>query len=268
MNKLSLLLGIIILSLAFVSAVPPFQTSTTTDGCFVEYPKIDTFKIGTQTAFNFHISNVTSGKAFTNTTHSCEFHLYNKLGEHIARMQAAYDGLDFEVTAPASNFSQYGEMSYIFYCNNSYSGCLASAPMEITPNGFTITTAQSNIQIIFFVASVFVFLLCLLGAIKIPWSNPRGEDDKIIGINELKYVKLFLIVMSYIVFLLIMAMLRGILFNYIYDIYVYKFFNWAYWILMSGMYPIIVVSLILALIHLLTDKKIRNDIERGLSFEG
>lgn len=165
------------------------------------------------------------------------------------------------------------------FCNTSYpgqykyawvescvdcSGGLCGNDFWVNQNGAVINEANSLIYIIFFIGAIALFGLCLWGAIKLPWKNQRDEDERIIQINDLKYLKLFLIVITYIALLFLVGLSRSVFNNYLYATGVDSFFNWAYWILLSGLWPGVVLAIATAIIAFLQDKKWETAWERGV----
>jgi hypothetical protein len=137
----------------------------------------------------------------------------------------------------------------------------------ITPLGTDLSTGESIIYLIFSIASSGVFLLCLYYAVKIPWKHQRDEQGFIIGINDLRYLKLFLICISYIILMFIAGMLRGITAYYIPEIGVYGFFEVMYMIMLALIYPIIVCALLFMGIIYITNKKMEKKLIRGIDIE-
>ena len=62
----------------------------------------------------------------------------------------------------------------------------------------------------------------------------------------------------------IFAILRQVTANFLYFDSASRLFNWGYWIMLSFIWPIIVVSLIFALILFIQDKKLNKAIRRGI----
>lgn len=137
---------------------------------------------------------------------------------------------------------------------------------DITPTGYELSTSGGILYVVFIIASLIIFLLSLYGAIKLPFGNTRNEEGRIIGMNELKYLKIFLFAVSYISLMFIIGLLRGVTYNYINDLGVYRFFNWIFWIMFTLMFPIMVVSIFVALINFVQDKKINKALQRGIRF--
>ena len=166
------------------------------------------------------------------------------------------------VTLPFSNITGNYEGFYICcesgYCDSS------SITFEITPTGRTLSTAQGIVYVVFLISIIFVFFLCGYGAISIPWSHPRDSEGKIIGVNELKYVKLTLYVFSYILLMFMVGIIKSIMENFLSFDNASRVFNWMFWVMFSLLWPIIVVSLILTLIYFLDNKKMQKAILRGV----
>ena len=138
---------------------------------------------------------------------------------------------------------------------------------KITPNGSELSVSQGILYLVFLIAAIGLFILCLTYAIKIPWRHQRDEEGYVIGINDMRYLKLFLIVACYIILMFSAGLLRGITANYLPEIGVSGFFEWVFWIMLSLMYPLIVCSLIFSLIIFLSNKKFQKAIEKGLPIE-
>jgi len=148
-----------------------------------------------------------------------------------------------------------------------YDGSLNSSNIEyltVNPTGTELTSGKGILYSFFMILALGVFLLCLYWAIKIPFANQRDEDGKILGVNQLKYVKVFLISLCYVEFLFIMGLARGITANFVYEVGLDKFFYWAYTLLLRLMWPIIVLTLISWVVLYVQDEKLQKRLERGI----
>lgn len=162
--------------------------------------------------------------------------------------------------------SNLGIYKYCYDCGNPDENTVGCIDFEITPTGFELSTSKGILYLVFIIAAMIIFLLSLYGAIKLPFSNARNEEGRIIGMNELKYLKIFLFVVSYISLMFIIGLLRGVTYNYLNDLGVYRFFNWLFWIMFTLMFPIMVVSMFVALTNFIQDKKINEALQRGIRF--
>lgn len=138
---------------------------------------------------------------------------------------------------------------------------------EITATGTSLSTGQSIIYFIFLVASILIFFISLYYAIKIQWQHQKDEEGYVIGINDLRWVKIFCIVICYLVLMSIMGLMRGITANFVPEIGVSGLFEWLYWIMLAGVFPIIVCGFTFALINFLNNKKIQRALRRGIQIQ-
>ena len=170
---------------------------------------------------------------------------------------------DFNYTISAGNFSQLGSncMGITCYDGISYEG--GSVCREITSTGTNLSTSQSIIYFVFLLASIGLFFLCLYYSIKIPWQHQRNEEGEVIGINDLRYVKMFLVVITYIILMFISGLLRSITANFIPELGVSGFFEWIFWIMLSCLWPLVIISFVVGIILFLNSKKLQKAIQRG-----
>lgn len=174
---------------------------------------------------------------------------------------------EFNYTLQANYTSMIGNYKISGICGDGGQIITWNYDWKITPNGSELSVPQGILYLVFLIAAIGIFLLCLYYAVKIPWKHRRDEEGYIIGVNDLRYFKLFLIVICYIVLMFSAGLLRGITANYIPEIGVSGFFEWIFWIMLSLMYPIIICAFIIALIIFLTNRKLYEGIKRGLPLE-
>jgi len=236
-NKFSILLIILVL----IIAIMPFSLAQVESfGNFKINQKVDL--IQTYNATYCNITSITS----PNATIYAENVIMTKSGVKF--------NYTFTSTSELGDYTVCGECDTTPWC----------AKLNI---GTSISTAQAILYFVFLLAAFGLFFLCLYYAVKIPWKHQRNEDGEVIGINDLRYVKLFLIVMSYFILMFVSGLLRSITANFIPELGVSGFFEWIFWIMLSLMYPIIVCSLILGLIIFINNKKLQKAIQRGLPIQ-
>ena len=135
---------------------------------------------------------------------------------------------------------------------------------DVTATGDILSTAEGIIYIIFLVAIISIFSLCLWGAIRIPFKNQVSPSGEIITINDMKYFKVFLIVMSYILLMFIFGVTRSIMANYLFINGASAVFNYLFWIMFSFMFPLLIASLVFTVVIFLNSKKLKEALERGI----
>lgn len=138
------------------------------------------------------------------------------------------------------------------------------AYFDITASGSKLGTAEGIIYIVFVSALILTFLLFLYGSFVIPYRHMRGDDGKIVSVNDVKYFKVVCIVFSYLTLMSIFAVMRQISANYLFLNGVSNIFQWMFWFMLSFTFPTIIVSVIFALVAFFEDKKIKNALERGV----
>jgi len=171
------------------------------------------------------------------------------------------------------NYSFCGTQSlgdYIYLTTGDVEGNLTSGNVnfKVTVTGSELSISQGILYSFFIIVLIFVFILTLYSSIVLPFKNIRDDENKyIISMNDLKYVKIIMIALSYLIFMSILGLSRGISAYFLTDIGIYKVFQWTYWIMFSFVWPIIVCSFIFMIILYLNDKKVRHALERGLPIE-
>lgn len=68
----------------------------------------------------------------------------------------------------------------------------------VSGSGTTITSAQSTIYVLMLIFSFIIFIGSFYGAKKVPWKNTKSSDGKVISINDAKYFKLFMVLLTYL----------------------------------------------------------------------
>jgi hypothetical protein len=141
------------------------------------------------------------------------------------------------------------------YCN------INNCDFIITPSGTELTTPQSILYSIGLFLAVIIFFLTLYASVVTPFKNGRDEYGKIISINNLKWVKVGFIALTYFMLLFVVGLADGIFRNFLSVVGINMFFNWIYMILLSLMYPLFVVGIVLIFVIYIYDyvakKKLR-----------
>lgn len=136
---------------------------------------------------------------------------------------------------------------------------------EVTNTGEKpLSTAQAIIYIIFLVGILSAMVFTIAGTINISWRHGRNEEGKIIGVNDLRWFKVFLGVISYLLLMWTFGILRSLSFNYLSLAGAERIFNYLYWIMFYFLWPLIVISFVVIVVLLLEGKKIKNLHKRNI----
>ncbi len=162
-----------------------------------------------------------------------------------------------------SNTSQLG--SYKYNVCGDKGGTLTCETIDfiITPNGKIFTTQKSISYIGFLIVLLFVFILTMIGGIKVEWKHKRNDKEEIISINDFRYIKVFLYSMAYIELMFLFG-LSYKLFNEAGFSGFTNFFNLFYQIFLRLMYPIIVLTVVLFVIIFFSNLKLKKKKELGI----
>lgn len=100
-------------------------------------------------------------------------------------------------------------------CSNGVFNGTERFVFEVTPTGTSLTTGESILYILLTVAVFIFFSLSFWFAIVTPYSNDVNDKGMVIKVTKLKYVKLFFIMLSYILFITFLNALIGISDNFV-----------------------------------------------------
>jgi len=87
---------------------------------------------------------------------------------------------------------------------------------EITQTGSILSTSQGIVYLVFFIILIFAFVGCLYGALRIPWKHPRDITNRIIDINDSRYLKIVFYFFSYIILMFIFGLARAMTYDFLF----------------------------------------------------
>jgi hypothetical protein len=263
------LVGILILfSLNFVSAsVNNWRCED--NGISIGYKDQPVIKQGEDYFFSVHTYNSSTGTPLNIGNSYCALHLYNSSGSHIVINNNISFGLtsyDFFLNIEGENFSENGNYPFVVACigNNNIESGVCSSSLEVTLNGEDFTTAKSISYLGFILICVLLLLTTIYGGVKVKWKHPKNKENEIIGINNFRYIKVFLFAMAYFEAMFLFGLsykffneggLEGFT----------EFFNFIYQMFLNLMYPIIVVMIVMIFAIWINNKNLSKNIKLGLS---
>lgn len=198
-------------------------------------------------------------------TCSCNYSIFSSNGSAMIENYPATSSNGFCILNYSLSNSGIYPSEISFTDGTSYGK--SSFEISINPNGTAITQSKAILYIVFMILAIVVLIASIYFSIRIPWRNSRDEEGTVISVNYLKYLKLFLIVMSYIFLMFLFGLSQSIFNNYLFETGVGGFFEVMYWIMLSFLWPGIVLSFIFMVIVFLEDRKIKEAIERGFPLE-
>lgn len=132
----------------------------------------------------------------------------------------------------------------------------------VTQNGDDLTTGTSLLYIFILVLSSGMFIFCLYGAIKIPYANERTYDGTLIKVNFKRHIKIFLIVMCYLIVMWINYIAWNITLAYSPLLGASLFFRFVFRAMVSFAKPISIVYIIFFIISFISDLKLADKVTK------
>lgn len=160
-----------------------------------------------------------------------------------------------------ANTSTLGDYLVYGVCDESGTKTNWVYDFIITPNGDTLSTGSS---IIFSILTIFVFLFFLIGlffSIAIPYGNKVANDGAVIKVSKLKYVKIAVIMITYLMFIWVLNLLIALSNNYSFLTQYYAFISSLFNILNRVVLPFALGLLILCFFEIIRDANIQKQIE-------
>ncbi len=127
-----------------------------------------------------------------------------------------------------------------------------------------ITIPESLIYIILSFAAFFIFLLCLWGAVVVPFKNEKNEFARIIKIQRLKYLKVALIFLSYLFFVWFVNLMLTMSNNLIALTQYNGFFTMVFNFLIAFAWPMFVIMFLFMFLLGIRDLKLKDLLNRGI----
>ena len=171
--------------------------------------------------------------------------------------------LDFNHTLNNSQINTVGEHIASGYCTSGTQFMIWRYTFTVTRSGEDLTTAQAILYFLALITSLFIFCLTLWGSLTIQWGHMRNADETIVSVNDWRFAKIFLIAMTYVLLTFIFGVVFKITSNFLFLDTASAMFEWMYWVMLSLMYPLIVLVFIISFVIFLNKKKMRDALERG-----
>ena len=171
---------------------------------------------------------------------------------------------DFNITLPDSSIA--GEYNAKVVCVDGFFNGTDPFTFDITTTGTELSTASGIIYIIVFVISILLFFASLIVTMRLKWKHGRDEQNNIVSVNDLKWVKLLMGYLSYLILIWIFFLAYGVTKNFLFLDGAARFFYLVYVILISLALPILALTVVVVIVAFVEGKKMKDIIDRGLEF--
>jgi len=269
-KKVFVLLFLVLFSLTFISAVPPFQEGVFPDGYTIKYPSQKILKQNQDYKFQFHVFNSSNGIPINDSV-TCHFHLYNSSGSHLVISQTSTIEhlFDYEFLINGGNFSTIGKMSYIIQCENDgiTEGGFDSIGIEITSTGFEATMQQAVMYGIILFILLTLFIGSLIWFNNIQWGHYTSSEGVIMEVNRERTKKVALFFFTYIAGLLMVFTAKSMTENFMLLNDTPVFFSAFFTILLVALAPITIAVVAIIILTTIADSKLQQAIFRGMEIK-
>lgn len=274
MDKGGIFLGVFVISLILLLglgiAAPPFVeegASGLLGGFFVEFTPITIFKINSDIQINAHVYNISNGIRIDNATTNCVAHLFNQTGFHVINninITFDIDGQDWEYIILGGNFTTPGIYAYLVSCQDPTNelGGFVAVEILIENTGEVLETPQAILYIFLSVFVMLLFCLSLFFTIVTPYSHNVNETGEVIKLTKLKYVKLGLIMIDYILMVWVLNTLVGISENFLSLNLFSGFVGFLFLTLNNLALPFAIFILVLSFFEIIRDANIQKIINQ------
>lgn len=193
---------------------------------------------------------------------SCSLSLFYPNGSVFVR-----DGIGSNIDSNCVFINSSGTLgvhSYDIYFTNGVDYGHVTGWFLITPNGKTMSNSQGITYAIILIISLLFFFLTLYVAIKLPWKDTRNDENQVISINNLKWLKLIMWFVSYLILTFFISIVLDISSNYLLIDGITNIANVTFILLISLIGPLAIIVSALIIIQTITDKKNQRALERGI----
>lgn len=187
---------------------------------------------------------------------------YPNNSQTIYNINLTKDGTSFYSTINQGNFSSNGNVCMGLKCSYGTEILTDEKCLDITRSGTSLTQQQSTIYIFLGFAVFILFALSLYFMVVMPYSNEVNNKNAVIKICRLKYLKMGLIMLTWVLFTWFLNILISLSDNFVsIDIY-YGFFSFLFDTMLNLTLPIGIFIFVLAFFEIIRDVNIQKQIKR------
>jgi len=162
-----------------------------------------------------------------------------------------------------SNFTAFSNFGFIVRCETTNTGGCFEGHFKVNKLGEDFTTPKAILYCFFIFILIFLFILCLALIPFIPSDN-RNEEGILLSINNLKYLRPTLAILSYVLLMTVNFLAANVSYAYLNQDMMGDILFVFYRIMMLLLLPIFIVWMLFVFYNLFVDREIKQMIERGV----
>ena len=256
--------------LPIVCSAPPFtQTTDFTSGYKIKIPNFGTLKQNQDFEFSFHIYNISDGMPIDGTSTTCQFHLFNVSGDHIytsnniTHTTAHGVNNEWEVEVDGGNFSYIGDYCYLIQCNSTSLGGFESVAFKVTGTGFEFSQPRAIFSLGLLGVLIFLFIVNLGATSKLPSKDNYDDEGILMSINQLKYLRPVLWVVTWFIIIAIVFTGSNIAFAYMGTTLLANILFTTFKIMLALSLPMVIVWFTYLFYSMFRDRQMKTYLDRG-----
>jgi hypothetical protein len=221
----------------------------------------DVFKPGIP--INYEKPCVNNGTYCSNSA-TCNITVYSPNLTAIINNQAmTNNGAYFNYTIPAQ--TQISNLySTAITCKDGNNQGFSTFQMEINPLGAELDGSKASLYIAMLLIGILMFIGSIIAAITIPADNPRDQmTGYVLAVSNIKYVKIILWGIAYLLLMLIMWTSYIISFGLLNMDFLGSLFQFAFYTMVVLVLPLIVLLVYLMIANAVRDSEISKLISGG-----
>jgi len=238
-------------------------------GASLTLASAETFSQSTATSFQKTCTNSSGGICESGST--CEltvrFPRNNTIVFQNQSMSTGGDGL-FEKNFTEGNLAIPGKYNWdMFCCSNGNCG-EAHGTFQVTTTGVELTKDKALIYLGMLALLIFIFMVNMAGIALLPSSNTADEDEILLGVNKLKYLRAVLFPLAWGLLLSILFTASNISFLYLETTMMAQLLFVLYKFMMLMSTPMVILWGLWILARIFQDKQIKELLDRGVPIQG
>lgn len=171
---------------------------------------------------------------------------------------------EFNYTLDSTKTEPLGKYNWVVFCCDGLNCAAGYGSFEVTYTGKILDTQTSILYTSLFAILIFLLMFTLFGITKLPSKDIMTEDNLIIDINKLKYLRPILYGVCWGLLLAIIFIISNISVAYLPDSLIGDFFFVIYSVMFVLTFPMILFLFIYIFYKIFKDKEMKELIERGV----
>lgn len=168
----------------------------------------------------------------------------------------------FNSTILSGNFTTIGDYCFNIECTDGVTIEPGSVCRDVTKTGSTLESSEAVVYVILAFGVFFLFILSFYFMIMTPYGNKINDNGAVIQLTKLKYVKLGLILLTWVSFTWFLNILISLADNLVSINIYYGFFGFIFQVMNKLALPLGIVIIVIALFEIIRDANLQENISK------